>query len=419
MEHKRILIVGGGFAGISAALVLDRKRLPGVTVTLITERPHFEYHAALYRLVTGSSPLEVCIPLREIFAEKNVEVVEDRITELRRDQRTVVGFSGAEYRYDHLVLALGSETNYFGIPGLKEYSHGMKSVTEALRLKQHITEALLTCKVDFANKVEQICDANFVVVGAGATGVEMAGELIVYARKLALEHGVDPSLISVELIEGAGKILPALPAAFTGRIEHHLRGLGVNIFLNRTIEREECEEIFLRDMKMRTKTVIWTAGVRAAHLYEAWGLPIDKRGKVAVDGYLRLKDDARVFVAGDGAATIYSGWAQTALYDGKYIAHVIATHLRSDLGMSHETNVTLPLYRPKPPVNAIPAGPEWAGVLWGGMRFYGRVGWWLRRLADLQIFLRLLPVSKAWKAFKNGSSICETCSVCSVEKTAP
>ena len=103
---------------------------------------------------------------------------------------TVMGSSGTHYSYQHLVLALGSETNYFGIPGLKEYSFGMKSITEALRLKQHITETLLTCRIDVDNKVEQICDANFVVIGAGATGVEMAGQIIVYARNVAKEYGM-------------------------------------------------------------------------------------------------------------------------------------------------------------------------------------------------------------------------------------
>lgn len=407
MTETRVVIVGGGFAGVATALLLEKKRLPGVKIVLVADKPHFEYHAALYRLVTGSSPLEVCIPLREIFFGKHVEVIEDRITMLNPSEKTVLGSSGSRYRYDHLILGLGSETNFFNIPGLKEYSYGMKSITEALRLKQHIAETLLTCKIDFTNKVEQICDANFVVVGAGATGVEMAGQLIVYARSLASEYGVDPGLISVELIEGGPKILPALPKEFTDRVEHHLRGLGINIFLNRTIEREECEEVFLKDMKMKARTVIWTAGVRANASYENWKLPIDKRGKVEVDAHLRLKDDPTIFVLGDGAATQFSGWAQTALYDGRHVAEVVSRTITG--------NASLPTYAPTMPINAIPAGPKWAGVLIGKMVFYGRVGWWIRRLLDLQIFMTILPFPKAWKAFKNGESICDTCSVCSVE----
>lgn len=407
MGQKQIVIVGGGFAGVSCALFLRRSNLPNTKIRLISEKPHFEYHAALYRLVTGSSPLEVCVPLREIFDGKNVEVIEDRVMALDKAAKRIVGTSGSSYHYDHLVLALGSETNYFGIPGLKEYSHGMKSITEALGLKQHITEALLTCKIDFANKVEQICDANFVVIGAGATGVEMAGQLIAYARKLATEYGVDPTLVSVELIEGASKILPALPKEFTDRIEHHLRGLGVNIFLNRSIEREECEQVFLKDMQIKARTVIWTAGVKANSVYEQFGFAIDKRGRVPVDEHLRVAGENNIFIAGDGAATKYSGWAQTALYDGAYIGRVI---------VAVEKGITSPEYDAPPAMNAIPVGPEWAGVLWGPFRFYGKFGWMLRRFADFQIFLAILPFNKAWKAWRHGSSICDSCSICSVEK---
>jgi len=407
MGQQQIVIVGGGFAGVSCALKLRKSNLANVKIRLISDKPHFEYHAALYRLVTGSSPLEVCVPLREIFVGKDVEVIEDRIMHLDRKAQKIEGTSGSVYHYDHLVLALGSETNYFGIPGLKEYSHGMKSVNEALRLKQHITEALLTCKIDVENKVEQICDANFVVIGGGATGVEMAGQLIAYARKLAAEHGVDPTLVSVELIEGASKILPALPKKFTDRIEHHLRGLGVNIFLNRSIEREECEQVFLKDMQIKARTVIWTAGVKAHSAYEAFGLTIDRRGRVEVDEHLRAKGEKDIYIAGDGAATAHAGWAQTALYDGAYISRIIEATLKGG---------NLPLYAAKPAINAIPAGPEWAGVLWRSFRFYGKLGWWLRRLADLQIFLAILPLNKAWKAWRHGASICDSCSICSVEK---
>ena len=407
MNEKSIVIVGGGVAGIAAALRLEKKHLPNVKIVLVNDKPHFEYHSALYRLVTGSSPLEVCIPLRNIFFKKNIEIVEDRIIELHKESKTIVGSSGSQYHYDYLLLGLGSETNYFNIPGLKEFSFGMKSITEAIRLKRHISETLLTCKIDFTNKVEQICDANFVVIGAGATGVELAGQLIAYARALAEEYGIDPTLVSVELIEGAPKILPALPKEFTDPIELHLRALGINIFLNRSIEREEVEEVFLKDMEMKARTVIWTAGVRANVMYEAWGLPIDKRGKVEVDEHLRLKDEPTVFIIGDGAATKFSGWAQSATYDGNHVADIIDEMIRGGTHFSP--------YRSTMPINAIPAGPKWAAVLLGPVRIYGRLGWWLRRIADLRAFSEILPLRKALKIWRNGNSICETCSICSVE----
>ena len=126
-EKKRIVIVGGGFAGIATAHALLKEHHGQVAITLVAAVPHFVYHPALYRLVTGGQSNEVCIPLSEVFAGTVVEVVHDRILELNRTERTCVGASGTQYDYDDLVLALGSETNYFGIPGLKEFSYGKSS----------------------------------------------------------------------------------------------------------------------------------------------------------------------------------------------------------------------------------------------------------------------------------------------------
>ncbi len=405
MKEQHILVIGGGFTGIGAALRLSRMHIPGVRITLLSDRPHFEYHGALYRLVTGTSPLEICMPLRDIFHGTDVEVLEETAVSLNKEERVVTGASGSKYHYDFLVLGLGAETNYFNIPGLKELSFGMKTINDALRLKRHISEVLLTCKT--GTKDEQICASNFVVIGGGPTGVEMAADLIVYAKKLAGEFGIDPSLVSVEIIEGAPRLLPVLPEPFARHIEHHVRGLGVNIFTNRSIEKEEIETVYLKDMQLRTKTVIWTAGVMAHHLHKEWGLSVDKRGRVEVDAHFRTKDAGNIFVGGDAAAAAdYWGMAQTAHAHGEHIAEVIAADIKGSQPV---------VYRPKAPIYAIPGGPGWAGVLWGNMVFFGKTGWAIRRLVDLVVFHWMLPLGKAWDVFRSGKSICESCSVCSIE----
>ena len=401
-----VVIVGGGFGGIRTALTLAYKRIPNLRITLFTNKPHFEYNPALYRYVTGSSAIEVCIPLEEIFSGLSVEVIVDNITAVDNAAKTVTRASGENYAYDTLVLGLGSETTYFGIPGLKENSFGMKTVSEALKLKNHISEMLLLCREDASTGSHLNHDASFVIIGAGATGVEMAGRLIEYARKVAVEVGVDPTLVSVTLIEGADKILRALPVEFSDPIDAHLRKLGVAIMLNTAVMREEVEEIFLKDAKMMTGTVIWTSGVRANALYEASALPVDKRGRVEVDEHLYAKGENSLHVIGDGAITTYSGWAQTAFYDGWFVANVIAAKLKGKRP---------PFYKPRAPVNAIPAGDGWAGVLitfgaWN-FKFFGRIGWWFRRLADLRSFMVILPFPKAVKVFFGGciSAKCEVC----------
>ena len=409
-KETRILIVGGGFAGVRTALTLLQHKLPNVIITFIANKPHFEYTPALYRYVTGNSAMEVCVPFEKIFAKKNIEVIQDTVTKIDKVAKHVVGKSEKTYSYDILILALGSETTYFNIPGIQEHSYGMKTVSEALRLRNHINDTLLLCREDMSGGTRLNHDMNFVVIGAGATGVEMSGRLIEYTRKSALEIGVDPALISVTLLEGAEKILPILPANFTDPIARHLKKLGVEIMLGSVVMSQDVEEIFLKDAQMKSSTVIWTSGVRANGLYEASGFPVDKRGKVEVDEYLLVKGEEVIYVAGDGAITQYSGWAQTAFSDGKFVADVIAAKI---------LNKKFPRYKACAPVNAIPAGNGWAAVLmdvfgWK-IRFYGRIGWWLRRVADLRSFMLILPISKAVRVFLGGC-ISEKCIVCNDEK---
>jgi len=400
----KIIIVGGGFGGISAALNLEKAHLPDAKITLISDKPHFEYHAALYRVVTGRSPLEVCIPMRDIFEGKNVEVLEDTITNVNIKEKRLEGESGSHYTFDFLILALGSETAYFNIPGLKELSFGFKSITEALRLKKHLHELFRDCAASQTDQDEDICRAHFVIVGAGASGVELAGELAVYAKKLAKQHKVSPSIITIDIVEAASRVLPMLPEDVSEKVAEQLRRLGINIFLNRMVVKEEIEEVFLKDMEMRTKTVIWTAGTKPNSLYtQIKDFQLDKKGRVIVDEFLQAKGNPSVFVIGDAAATPYSGMAQTAIYDGAFVAETIIRKIKDN---------TLKPYRPKKPFYAIPVGPGWAAVLIGNWRIYGWMGWWFRRLADLKYFLSILSFKKALLAFQSGKILGESCDIC-------
>ncbi len=408
--QNKIIIVGGGFGGIRTALDLEKKNLPASKIILISDKPHFEYHPALYRIVTGKSPLEVCIPLQDIFEGKKVEVVEDSIIEANLEQRELKGISGSRYSFNFLVLALGSETTYFNIPGLKEYSFGFKSINEALRLRRHLHELFETCKISDKDLEEDVCRLHFIIVGGGASGVELAGELAIYTRKLAKKHQLNPSLITIDLIEAASRLLPTLPEEVSEKARKRLQSLAVNIFLNRRVTEGEVKKVYLKDMQMKTETVIWTAGVKPHHLYsKIQGLEQDKQERVIVDKLLQAKNFQNIFIIGDAAATPYAGLAQTAIYDGNFVAEVIR---RKILGMSVEKCQ----YYPLKPSYAIPIGPGWAAVLSGNYRFFGRFGWWLRRLADLRFFLSILPFRKALLAFQSGKTLCEICSICSVDE---
>ncbi len=397
MTEKKILIVGAGFGGVRCALDLAERHFGGVLITLVNPNPHFEYHATLYRLLTGRSALETCIPLRDIFSYKrNVIIEEDLITDVNFKKNYATGKSGSKYHYDYLVLGLGSETAYYDIPGLKDLSFSLKSVTDALKLKQHLHE---------------VFSSHVIVVGGGATGVEVAGELALYTKKLTKYHSGQIPLLTIDLITSSERLVPQLSLDVSIEISRRLRELGVNIYFNRKVTKEEVGEVFMKDMSIKTKTVIWAAGVKGNELYKKLGLPVNSKGQVMVNKYLQpfssiiYHPSSNVYIIGDGADTEFSGMAETAIQHGKITAENIVRSI-------HRQPDRLPMELVEEPICAVPVGNNWAAVSIHGMNFYGRVGWWIRRFMQLQFLLSILPFSKTLTAFREDGILWESCLVC-------
>ena len=387
-----ILIIGGGFGGIQAALSLARKKIPAAGIRLIDPKSYFEYHAALYRFATGSSPMEACIPYRDIFEGSGIDVVEDSAAKIDLTEKVVTGASGSHYHFDTLILALGSVTTTFGIEGIEQHSYGMKSATEAIRLKLHIESAFNEATLADIERKKTLL--HLVVVGGGATGVELAGELASYTRMLALRHRLDLSLVQIDLIEATERILGNLPPRVSALVEKRLRSLGVNVITGKSLMKEDAAGIALKDGNVKTSTVVWTAGVRANPLLQnTIGLTVDRKGRVEVDEKLQAKGQRNVFILGDAAVTKFSGMAQTAIGDGRFVADVIeAGILKSDM----------PAYRQVPPFYSVPVGRKWAMWCRGDTVIAGYAGWILRRLADFRVYRNFLPFWKAVRALRCG-----------------
>ena len=388
----RVVIVGGGFSGVRAALNLANQ--PDFDVVLVSKQPYFEYHSALYRSATGRSPLEVAISLTDFFAkDSNIKVVQDEIIHLDSQKKQVAGFGQTVYPYDVLMIALGGVTQYFGIQGLAEFSHSVSTLQEALDLKRILHEDLLT-----GHHTER----NYVVVGGGATGVELASELMSYLKHIRRRHHTK-TRFNVDLLEASPRLMPTLSTDFTDKIEQRVRRLGVKVHLKTAVKSETIDEIELPRGEIKSHTVMWTAGVTNNPLFAKYPqvFQLGKGDKVIVDQYLETQPG--IHVLGDSAATLYSGMAQTAIHD----ANFVTTNLKRVL--KHQTRLP---YRPKKPIYAIPAGPHWAAVLWGRVKVYGYAGWIMRRLADLRLFVSFLPLTKALAAWRAGFIIEETCSIC-------
>lgn len=378
----KVLIVGGGFAGIRAAVELAKDK--NNSVTLISDRPDFQYYPTLYSSATGRSHIESWAPLGEIFADHpNVTVYIDTIDKINADAKTVHGASGTTYHYATLIMAVGVVTSFFNIPGLETYAHGIKSEEQIRRLKQQLF-------VDIAEKRQ--LDKNYVVIGAGPTGVELAAALGTYITRLCRHYKVKHSSVRVRLIEAAPRVLPRSSERTSRKVAQRLKQLGVKIETNKKVERATAHRLIVSGKPIESHTVIWTSGVSNHPIFAAHPtiFTLAANGRVEVDKHLMAHPS--IYVIGDNAATQYTGLAQTAVHDGVFVARNLQRKAHGK---------KLRPYKPALPVSAIPVGRRWAVIEWRWIKLYGLLGSMIRRAADLIGYLDVMPIGTslgAWRA---------------------
>lgn len=371
---KNVLVVGGGFGGVKAALELA-KEPEDFEVTLLSEHEHFRYFPELFHTATGGLRTQTSIRLRDILAGKGITFIKGRAEKVNRETKTIETEDGQKLSYDVLILALGVVTNYFGIKGLKEYSYGVKSPDEAARLKAELHQQLTD---------EHAPDKNYVIVGAGPTGIELAGALPGYMKKIMANHGIRHKAIHIDLIEAAPRLLPRSPKTTSRAVRRQLKRLGIKLYLGQSVGGETADSLMVSGKPLSSHTVVWTAGMTNNPFFEANNFAVNERHKVLVDEFMKAEDN--IYVIGDNAATPYSGMAQTALHDAIFVVENLT---REAFGKE------LIRYKPKQPISIIPVGPKWAAVDWGSFHFNGKKGWLLRQAADLAAFHDLEPW---WKA---------------------
>jgi NADH dehydrogenase len=392
-QRTKVLIVGGGFAGIKTALeIASDSRFE---ITLMSTQDSFRYYPTLYHTATGGRLSASRIPLTEIFKGKqNVRIINDTAVAFDQKSKTVTASSKKSYNYDILVLALGVVTNYFGIKGLQEYSYGIKSVEDASELREHIHKLLSD---------ERKPDLNYVVIGGGPTGVELAGALPGYIKHVMKMHKINEEKnLNIDLVEAAPILMSRMPKPYSLAIQKRLQKLGVKLLLNEKVEAETADALMVSGQPIQSHTVVWTAGVTNHPFFTANKFELTDHGKVKVNEFLQAAPD--VYVIGDNADTQYAGMAQTALYDGKFLAENLKKQASSQ---------AMKAYKPKRPVYVTPVGPSWAAVQWGGLHLYGWVGWVLRSAADFIGFHDYEPwwiASKHWMAEYESEDTCAVCS---------
>jgi NADH:ubiquinone reductase (H+-translocating) len=352
MENRphRVVVIGGGFGGLQAAVHLARAP---VELTLIDRRNFHLFQPLTYQIATGAlSPAEVCYPLRAIFERRrNVEVMLAEVHDLDLESREVQveSTAGDESRvsvpYDTLIVAGGSSYSYFGHDEWREVAPEVKSVESALATRAHLLRAFEAAEMESDDERRRAW-LTFVVVGAGPTGVEMAGQIAELARDTVRSdfRKIDPSDGRILLVELADRVLTSFPESLSRKAARSLESLGVTPLLGHTVVNIDDEGVTIEaggggTERVAARTVIWCAGVTAsglaARLGEKAGAELDRHGRVAVKPDLTLPGHPEVFAIGDmvsvrredGTPVPLLGVAPVAMQQGRYAAKVVRARL--------------------------------------------------------------------------------------------
>ena len=330
--RARVVIVGSGFGGLTAARTVAR--LP-VQVTVLDRRNHHVFQPLLYQVATaGLSPGEITAPIRWILRGfKNVEVLLEEVVDFNVDAHQVVT-KDREIGYDYLIVASGATHAYFGHEDWEPSAPGLKSIEDALEIRRRVFLAFELAERRAVAGLDTK-PLQFVVVGAGPTGVELAGTLAEIARH-AMKHqfrNVRPEQSGILLIEGGPRVLPTYSAKLSIAAREQLRHLGVEVRTSSVVTRVEPGAVWVGEEKIAAAVVLWAAGVAASPLGRKLGVPVDRAGRVLVQPDLSIPGHPEVFVIGDLASLrdehgqMLPGVAPVAIQQGKWVGETIGRDL--------------------------------------------------------------------------------------------
>src|SRR5215475_11262734 len=330
---SRVLVVGAGFGGLNVARSLASAP---VQITIIDRKNHHAFQPLLYQVATGGlSPGEIAAPIRGVFRDDaNVVTLLEEVQDFDLVRR-VVKTSEQELAYDYLVVAAGATHAYFGHDDWEPWAPGLKTIEDALEIRRRVLLPFELAERQTAAGDAPL-DPNFVIVGAGPTGVELAGTLAEIARQVLRDEfrSIDPRRTRIILLEGGPRVLPAYAPDLSASAVRQLEKLGVEVRASAMVTRIEPAAVWVGEERIPAAVILWAAGVAASPLGKELGAPIDRAGRVQVYPDLSLHCHPEVFVIGDLASlkdehgNLLPGVAPVAMQQGRYIAKIIAGDLK-------------------------------------------------------------------------------------------
>jgi NADH:ubiquinone reductase (H+-translocating) len=336
-KQKRVVIIGGGFAGVAAAHAL---RHSDAEVVLIDRRNHHIFQPLLYQVATAVlSPAEIAAPIRQLEAkQRNLSVLLAEVTSLDVASRTIEASSpGAGIRkiaFDYLVVATGMRPSYFGHDEFARYAPGLKSLNDAETIRAKILGAFEFAETT-EDEGERARQMTFVLVGAGPSGVELAASLAQMV-KVTLRGNfrrIDPAKASIILLDAGKRVLPTFAESLSRKVSKRLNKLGIKVMMDVKVETVDEQGVIAGGSRIPSATVLWTAGVAASPIPKMLGTQTDRAGRALVNPFLKVVDAPGVFVVGDAASLTQNGHpvpgvAQAAIQEGRYVGRLIAKELK-------------------------------------------------------------------------------------------
>ena len=400
----KILILGGGFGGVRCALDLNNKFKNGAEITLIDRNSYHLFIPAIYEVASAygikKDPFAVqlkksiCIPYADIFNETSVDFIQAEIDQVNLQEKKVKTRGEHVFEYDYLVIALGSETSDYNIPGVKNYAHQFKTLEDALFINQKLEE--LSEQFTKGGRTEPF---SFLICGGGFTGIELAAELGCCSKAIKTKCKLRGRCSTITLFEAGPKILPIVSEKERKSIKQRLTKLGIIIMENSPIEEMGPNYLKLKSgQKIGGDLIIWTAGIRPnSFLKSITGLPLTASSKIPVEDSLELKGVKNIFAVGDNVEFIdkksqkqVPALAYVAVDQGKIVAANI---------INQEKGKKLKKYKPFYNVFIVPIGGKYAVAYLGGIIINGFAGWLLRLMVDIKYFSSILPPIKAFKLY--------------------
>jgi NADH:ubiquinone reductase (H+-translocating) len=331
-DLPHVVVVGGGFGGLYAARVLAGKP---VRVTLLDRRNHHLFQPLLYQVATAAlNASDIAAPLRSVLRRaENITVLMAQVDRVDLADRCLVLDRG-EIRYDAVILAVGASHSYFGHEDWEQYAPGLKSLEDALEIRRRVLLAYELAEREH-DAAEREALLTFVVVGGGPTGVELAGALAEIARRTIARdfRSIDPTAARVLLLEGGPRVLAAFPEPLSRRAQESLERIGVEVRTRSIVTQVTADAVWLGGEQIRTRTVLWAAGVAASPLNRTLGVALDRSGRVSVEPDLSIPGHPEAFAIGDmsvvrdTSGTALPGLAPVAMQQGARAADNVLRRL--------------------------------------------------------------------------------------------